>query len=215
MNGSVSIWIYLILALNFAISWWNARTCGRAWVEAKAAGGMIRVMVWCGAIQSAIGFSSVFLFPLMFAAHALYPQYLTDAYLEGALSLWYLTIIFPALGTGILITIESWTAAYRKHSLANLGVAAYNTMAQVHNTMGAVNSLGPAFRSVGKMFSSVATGRGDAKGKATVLGVMAAVAVVTVALGAGVLLTALLIHRYEGTIPLPPRPSPSPNPQAA
>ncbi len=71
MNGTVSIWLYVILALNFGISWWNARSCGRAWVESKAVGGSIRVLVWCGAIQSAIGFSSVFLFPMIFAAHAL------------------------------------------------------------------------------------------------------------------------------------------------
>lgn len=203
MNGSVSIWLYVILALNFGISWWNARTCGRAWVESKAIGGSIRLLVWCGAIQSAIGFSSVFLFPMIFAAHAFFPQYFTDDYLNGALSLWYVTIIFPVLGTGLIITIESWIAAYRDHSLMNLGVAAYNTFAQIHNTMGAIDSLGPALQSVGKMFASVASGRGDAKGKVAILGLMLAIAVVTVALCAGIILTAVLIHRYAGTIPLP------------
>jgi hypothetical protein len=207
MNGSVSIWLYVILALNFGISWWNARTCGRAWVESKAIGGSIRVLVWCGAIQSAIGFSSVFLFPMIFAAHAFYPEYFTDEYLNGALSLWYVTIIFPALGTGFIITIESWIAAYREHSLMNIGLAAYNTFAQIHNTMGAINSLGPAFQSVGKMFASVATSRGDAKGKVALLGLMIAIGVVTVALCAGIILTAVLIHRYAGTVPLPTAPS--------
>ncbi|MGD0641392.1 MAG: hypothetical protein ABSC22_11650, partial [Roseiarcus sp.] len=127
MNATVPIWLFLILALNFGISWWNARTCGRAWVESKAIGGAIRVLVWCGAIQSAIGFSSVFLFPLLFLANAAFPDYFTADQLNGAVSLWYLTIIFPALGTGLIITIESWIAAYREHSLMNIGVAAYNT----------------------------------------------------------------------------------------
>jgi hypothetical protein len=203
MDGTVSIWLYVILTLNFGISWWNARTCGRAWVESKAVGGSIRLLVWCGAIQSAIGFSSVFLFPLIFAAHAVYPDYFTDDYLNGAVSLWYVTIIFPALGTGFIITIESWIAAYREHSLMNIGLAAYNTFAQVHNTMSAINGLGPAFRSVGKMFASVATGRGDVRGKAALLGLMIAIAVVAFALCAGVILTAVLIHRYAGTVPLP------------
>jgi hypothetical protein len=206
MDGTVSIWLYVILALNFGISWWNARSCGRAWVESKAVGGSIRVLVWCGAIQSAIGFSSVFLFPMIFAAHALYPDYFTDDYLNGALSLWYVTIIFPALGTGFIITIESWIAAYREHGLMNIGLAAYNTFAQVHNTMSAINGLGPAFRSVGQMFASVAKGRGDAKGKAATLGLMIAIAVVAFALCAGVILTAALIHRYAGTVPLPAAP---------
>ncbi|MGO4870934.1 MAG: hypothetical protein ACLPGW_10035 [Roseiarcus sp.] len=203
MNGTVSIWLVLILALNFGISWWNARTCGRAWVESKAVGGSIRVLVWCGAIQSAVGFSSVFLFPLLFVANAAFPEYFTADQLNGALSLWYVTIIFPALGTGFIITIESWIAAYREHSLMNIGVAAYNTFAEVHNTMSAINGLGPAFQSVGKMFASVASGRGDAKGKAAMLGAMIAIAVVVFALSAGVILTAVLIHRYAGTVPLP------------
>jgi hypothetical protein len=203
MGGTASIWLYIVLALNFGISWWNARSCGRAWVESKAIGGSIRVLVWCGAVQSAIGFSSVFLFPLLFAANALFPDIFTGDQLNGALSLWYLTIIFPALGTGLIITIESWIAAYRERSLMNMGLAAYNTFAQVHNTMGAINGLGPAFRAVGKMFASVASSRGDAKGKAAILGAMIAIAVVVIALSAGVILTAALIHRYAGTVPLP------------
>jgi hypothetical protein len=121
VNGTGSIWLYVILALNFGISWWNARTCGRAWVESKAVGGYIRVLVWCGAIQSAIGFSSVFLFPMIFAAQAFFPEYFTDDYLNGALGLWYITVIFPVLGTGLIITIESWIAAYREHSPGKLG----------------------------------------------------------------------------------------------
>ena len=138
-------------------------------------------------MQSAVGFSSVFLFPLLFAANALAPDTFTDDQLNGAISLWYLTIIFPVLGTGLMITIKSWIAAYRNHSLINLGLAAYNTFAQVHNTMGAINGVGPALSSVGKMFASVAGGRGDAKGKAAILGVMIAVGVVVLALSAGVI----------------------------
>jgi hypothetical protein len=215
MSGSSSLVLYLVLALNLAISWWNARSCGRAWVESKAVGGSIRVLVWCGAVQSAIGFSSVFLLPLLFAANAFAPDYFTDDQLQGALSLWYLTIIFPILGTGLIITIESWIAAYRNHSLMNLGLAAYNTFAQVHNTMGAINGVGPALSSVGKLFASVAGGRGDAKGKAAIIGVMIAVAIVVFALSAGALLTAALIHHYAGTVPLPQAASAAPAPGAA
>jgi hypothetical protein len=203
MNGLASIWLILILALNFGVSWLNARTCGRAWVESKAAGGLVRVLVWCGAIQSAIGFSSVFVFPLLFVANAVAPDAFSADDLNAAESLWYLTIIIPALGTGLLITIESWIAVYRERSLGNIGVAAYNTLVQAHNTMGAINGFGPALRAVGKAFSSVAASRGDAKGKAALLGIMIAVAIVAISLSAGVILTAALIHRYAATIPLP------------
>jgi len=204
MTGQVSIWLLLILALNFAISWWNARTYGRAWVESKAVGGAIRVLVWCGAIQSAIGFSSVFLFPLIFIANAAFPEYFTADYVNGALSLWYVTIIFPALGSGLIITIESWIRAYREHSLTNLGVAAYNTLAQAHNTIGAIRSLGLAVPGGRQMFASALGGRGDARGKAALLSLLIAITVVTVALAAGAILTSALIHHYAGTVPLPP-----------
>lgn len=87
------------------------------------------------------------------------------------------------------------------------GVAGYNTFAQAYNTMNAIKSLGPAFQAVGKMFSSVATSRGDARGKAAILGLMIAVAVVILALSAGIILTAVLIHYYAGTVTLPADPS--------
>ena len=188
--------------LNFVISWLNARTCGRAWVEARALGGYIRVLVWCGAIQSAIGFSSVSLFPLLFGANALYPEDFTRADLHWGLSLWYVSIIFPALGTGFIITIESWIRAYRERSLSNLGGAAYNTFAQIHNTMGAINNLHSAFKSVGKVLGSALSGRGNARAKA----VLIAVIIVAIALCSGIIVTWALIHRYAGTVPLPTDP---------
>src|SRR3546814_3942671 len=49
-----------LLRLNGAISWWNAYACGRNWIEARMLGGWPWVMVCCGAIQSAIGFSMVY-----------------------------------------------------------------------------------------------------------------------------------------------------------
>ena len=197
MSGFGGFLVIFILVLNFGISWWNARACGRAWAELQAVGGAVRVLVWCGATQSAIGFSMVFLLPITFAAHAIDPQTVTDGVVADIFDLWYVSIIIPALGTGLAITIESWIAAYRDRSLANLGVAAYNSFAQVHNTMGAVRGLGPALQSVGGLF----TGKGDARGKAIIL----VVVIVVFALTAGVVLTAVLIQHYAGTVPLPAR----------
>lgn len=215
MSGANSLWLVLILALNFAVSWWNARACGRAWVESKAVGGMVRFLVWCGAVQSAIGFSSVFLFPLVFMANAAFPQYFTDEYVKAAVNLWYITVIFPALGSGLTITIESWIAAYRDHSLMNIGRAAYNTLAQAHNTINAIESVGPAFRAVADVFSSALSGRGSAKDKAATIGLLIAMLLVVTALAAGIILTATLIHRYAGAVPLPSGPQGAPSQQPA
>ena len=51
---------FLIIAffwlLNFGISWFNAWGAGKAWAEAKAAGGWFRFMTWMAAAMSACGF---------------------------------------------------------------------------------------------------------------------------------------------------------------
>src|SRR6266436_2256340 len=49
--------LFLLLILNFAISWFNAWSVGRVWIESKMIGGLFRMTVWCGAIMSAFGFT--------------------------------------------------------------------------------------------------------------------------------------------------------------
>jgi hypothetical protein len=193
--GSSPTWLLFVLILNFGVSWANAISCGRAWEESKAVGGTLRLLVWSGAINSAIGFSSVMMFPLTMMAHNLWPDILTNQDTRAIFDLWYLTIIFPALGTGFIIMIESWNAAYRTRSLSNMSRATYNTLVQTHNTMRSVDNFGSAFKSVGSLFS----GKGDARGKAILLMVV----IVVLALCAGAILTATLIHRYAGTVDLP------------
>lgn len=204
-----TIWLYAILILNFGISWWNAKVCGEAWVESKAVGGMIRLLVWCGAIQSAIGFSSVILFPLVFVAHAAFPAQFTDLYVKGAVNLWYLTIIFPVLGTGLIITVHSWIQAYRERDMLSMGSAAWSTYAQIHNMAGAVDSMGSAFSAVGDAFGSLfsASDDDDAGGQLALLGLLVMLAVVIISLFSGAVLTALIIKRYAGTLPMPQRSS--------
>lgn len=198
-----------ILLLNAGISFWNAKVCGQAWVESKAIGGFVRVLIWCGAIQSAIGFSSVLLFPMAFLVHAMVPKYYPDLYFQATISLWYVTIIIPIVGSGLLITIQSWMVAWRERSLMNLGTAAWNTFAQVHNTMGMIQNMGPALDMIGKAFGSVLESKGggknDAQAKLAIIAIMIMVLLVVVALMGGAFLTAWIIQHYAGTVPLPER----------
>src|SRR5258708_22050742 len=53
--------IFLLLILNFAISWFNAWSVGRVLVESKMIGGVFPMTVWGGAIMSACGFTWVYL----------------------------------------------------------------------------------------------------------------------------------------------------------
>lgn len=44
--------LLLLLALNTLISYLNARAAGEIWIEARAAGGMTRLLAWCVAGMS-------------------------------------------------------------------------------------------------------------------------------------------------------------------
>lgn len=188
--------LYLILALNLFISWFNCRSVGRIWNESRALGGMVRVLAWCGAVQAAVGFSSVIGFIL--GAIAFQLGYLPASVAKQAVSLWYVLIIVPALGTGLIITIESWIIAWRERSLLNMGTAAYNSLAMAHNIYGAVTSLGDAFKDVGELVGDLMEGD-DKRAGLAVLAFMLAIGAI---LG-GCILTAMLIKRYAGTVPLP------------
>lgn len=187
--------IIALLAVNFAISWLNCYVLGGIWAESRALGGFPRVLAWCGATQSAIGFSSVIgaiVGYVLFVTGHLSPKVAT-----GAAALWYLLVIIPAIGTGLIITIQSWIVALRERSLLSMGTAAWNTFAQVRNMYGAIEGIPGALSEVGKLFDS------DDKDGAPLS--LLAILIVVAALGGGVLLTVLLIRLYAGRLPVPER----------
>jgi hypothetical protein len=198
----------LIVVLNVGISWLNAGVCGRSWEESKAVGGILRLTVWCTAIQSAAGFSSVTALPLIFLAREYAPGYFTELYFNGALNLWYLTIIFPTIGADLAITIESWVAAYRDASLLKLSNAAWKTFVQIHNTATAIDNMGGAFSAVRDAFdpaSNVSSGEDSDSKTAAAVGLTVMLVIVSIALAGGCLITAVIIRYYAGTVPLPER----------
>lgn len=192
--------LFLIVLLNVGISWWNSRVAGQAWVESKAIGGWIRLLVWCAAIQAAVGFSMAYLLGFAFLAAGF--GWLDQQAMQWVFSLWYVMVIVPILGSGLIITIHSWIEAWRERSLMNMGMAGWNTFAQAYNTYNAVQSIGPALSNVGDMFGSLLSGGGDsdaAKARMALLAILIAIC----ALLAGILTTAVLIQRYAATLPLP------------
>ncbi|TRO38586.1 hypothetical protein EQ832_12090 [Pseudomonas sp. ALS1131] len=177
-----------LLLINLVISWWNAKVCGTFWSESKALGGFPRLLMWCGAIQSAIGFSMVILFGLVFTSLGL--GYLTPKAAEAAFSLWYLAAIFPCIGTGIVITVHSWAVAWRERNWQSMGAAAWNTFATGHNIYSAASGgVSSAFSKVGDLFK----GNDSKEGAAAKLVIL----LVVVAILGGVLLTTWLIAKYD------------------
>src|SRR4051812_10180723 len=97
--------IILLLVVNFGISWFNAWACGKAWAEAKSAGGWPRFMTWMGAIMSASGFTWVYLILAAFGLGS--AGILPPEYVQYALELGYIIIIPGILFSGLMITVDS------------------------------------------------------------------------------------------------------------
>lgn len=191
--------IILLLALNFGIAWFNCWSVGGMWVESKALGGFPRFLAWCGAIQSVVGFSCVFVYALAFGFHSFHR--LSDHAYAATLSLWYLLVIIPAIGSGLIITIQSWIVAFRERSIANMGTAAYNTFAQAYNMYEAIDGIGDALGVFGSLFNSSSSSDDDDDDGGGV--VLLVIALVAFALLGGVLLTWALIRMYSGRLPKP------------
>jgi len=179
-----SLIIIALVLLNLVISWWNCRVVGGIWNETKAVGGFMRVLAWCGAVQAAVGFSSVIMLVLVFAGYA--TGHLPLEYANAASSLWYLLVIFPAIGTGLIITVHSLIQAWRERSIASMGAAAWNTMASGYNLYSAASNVPDAFDQVGELFS------GDKDERKVAMVIL----LVAVAIAGGILIAALLIRHY-------------------
>lgn len=184
-----------VMILNLVISFMNARNVGRVWAESKAVGGWVRVLTWCGAIQSAVGFT--FVYAIVIAYIAVSTGYLPPQMLNVLMSLVYLLIIIPAIGSGILITIQSWINFARDKSLMNLGMAGWNTFAQAYNTYNAIQSFGPALDTVQEGLGDLFDGDGDSDNSSLRVILLAAIVLL-----AGVMTTTVIIRRYEATLPV-------------
>lgn len=195
----VGAFIIVIWLLNFGISWWNARITGLIWAESKMMGGFTRFMTWMGAIMAACGFSWCFLIFLAFGAHYFYPAYFGVQAFKASLSLGYLIIVPAILFSGMMIWIQSLVIAWRQRDLPSMGIAAWNTFAQIHNTYSAIEGMPAALKEVGNFFGDTVGDSDDAKGIAIII----ALAIVALAVAGGILLTAAIIKKYAATVPLP------------
>ncbi len=185
-----------LLVLNFGISWFNAYSVGRSWVDSKVAGGWPRFVVWCAAIMSASGFTWCYLIVLALVART--TGYLEPQYVQTALEIGYVIIIIPIIGSGLGIWIDSVTTAWRRRDFASVATAGWNTYAQAHNVYQAASTLPGIFSHLGDVFDG---GDSDDKKSKAILFVFL---LVLVALCGGVLTTVLIIRStargYAGAV---------------
>ncbi|QYW06413.1 hypothetical protein uan_001 [Pseudomonas phage UAntarctica] len=190
------LFIVGLLALNGIISWWNCKVVGGIWIESKKMGGFMHVLAWCGAVQAAVGFSSVLIFGLAFGAYSF--GFLPKEYASAAISLWYLLIIIPAIGTGLVITVHSLITAWRERNIANMGIAAWNTFASGMNIYNALDGIPNAWEAVSSVLG------GDSKDKDNDSKAALLILLVVVAIAGGIFITMGLIRHYAAQTKLQP-----------
>jgi len=210
----ITAFVAIIWVINFGISFWNAWAVGSSWVETKMAGGWPRFMAWMGWIMSASGFTWCYLIVLVVGAHEMgVPWQVDDKWVMFklpdretmiALQLGYMLIVPGILFSGFAIMLDSWARAWRQRSITNLGVAGWNTYAQIHNTYSAISGFGEAFSNVSKYFGeskSSSSGDDDKKGAALIL----LLVLVALAVFGGILTTSAIVSVAAGRQPLPDR----------
>lgn len=156
--------MFFWLILTLAISFWNASVVGRYWTEKRELPGWAQFLMWCGAIMSVAGFFCVYVTVLTMIMHdlhlfealamALFNVEMTaveaTALAQNVFDLAYLIVIFPVLGTGLAITVNSWIVAYVRRDWTSVGIGLYNTGAQIHNMVNAVRHVPRATSSLSK-----------------------------------------------------------------
>lgn len=179
--------IALIWILNFVISIFNAWGCGKAWHQ-TADGFIARLLLWCGAIMSACGFTWCYLVILVSLSQGF--GWLPPEYNVLAAEIGYVILIPVVIGSGLVITVDSWVYFARNRTLGGGINAAYNTYASYRNISGAVNFFPDAIGDIAsKLGGSKSRSSDDGKGKLAVLACL----LVVLSLVAGILTTRYII----------------------
>ena len=179
--------IILVMLFNLLISVVNAWSLGRAWPYMREQGIWGKLVLYSGAVMTAIGFTIVWSGILVGAGvlfHLLSPQVL-----HVFMAVMPALIIIPLVCAGMIITIESWRAVFQSgqrgwERTVNVISASYNTYAEIHN----LSLLPSVFENLRDSFD----GDDDLPVGAFIVGLM----LVAFALFGGILTTYVLINRF-------------------
>jgi hypothetical protein len=103
----------------------------------------------------------------------------------------YLFVIFPIIGLGLVVTIESWRQFIAKPTISGMMISDWNANTQISNAAGAFTGIPDAIRQLSG--SGKSTDNSDDVGSYLF---RIGVGIVVVAFGAGVLTTRVLIMKY-------------------
>lgn len=181
--------LFLLLLINFGISWFNAVSVGKSWIEIKCSNNKwLKLISWCGAIMSGAGFSWVYIAVLGLITQA--AGLLPPKYVQVVFEMGYLAVIFPILGSGLALTIQSWAHFWRERSFGSGAVAGWNTFAQMYNTYEAISLIPEVINHLGGV---IAGEDEDDEDSGPLLAI--AIMIVVFAILAGALTTAAIIRK--------------------
>lgn len=173
-----------IVIWNVVVSWLNARMVGLTWDRSRREGGWAFLASICALVQSAVGFSMLVALAATAVAYACgYPRLASLV-----MDFWYLGIILPALGSGLVVTIDSIRTAMRERDLASGITATINTGIMVNNIWQSIGTVANAL-------TDIASTNDDGEDEAPLL-IFAGI-IACVAIASGALLTWVIMEHYR------------------
>lgn len=142
--------LFLLFMVNVVISFFNAYSVGGVWDSARVKGGWARIMAWAAAVMSASGFTWCYMVILGLLGSVIPMDFqdpsqgmlLAGESLQAFYEIGYMIIVFPILGSGLAITVDSWRSLARKdRSVGDFAITGWNTYAQVSNIQNAYENL--------------------------------------------------------------------------
>ena len=125
--------LLLVLAIDFAISIWNAYSSGYAIGLIRKSGtsfsSLTRLSAYSGLGLGFVGMAYVLVVVLSFVAY--YSGYVTYSVVAFAISLDFLVFGILIIGFGLVVTVQSIVIAAKKKSLGSILIAIWNTFAEV------------------------------------------------------------------------------------
>lgn len=132
--------LVLALALNFIISWANAKYVGQYWSGSKEIGGSFRTYIIVGYIMAIAGFTMVYGYILLlvspiFLQMAKVDQETILMFEQLSADLIYIFCVITMIPTGFYIWIRSLKNFWERKTLSSGLTAGWNSYAQIHNTI--------------------------------------------------------------------------------
>lgn len=195
----MALLLLLVLALNFIISWLNAKYVGYYWTESKEIGGSFRRYVVAGYVMAIAGFTMVYGYILLIIS----PVFLQMADIDQEIilqieqlssDLIYLFTVVTIIPTGFYIWIRSLKTAWEERTLGSGVTAAYNTYAQIHNT---INVARNAPSAIGRVAETLFGGSSSRKKKDNTIVILFALFIVIVAILGGYFTASAIMKKAD------------------